>query len=91
MPKKIVSSEIEDSGFEVLAHAAKIVAAIKAALADGFQPGQDLPVGVVAAVAEFPAIVQNAQNVTKDFAEDKVLFIKGANLGAYEVIDALVK
>ncbi len=91
MPKKVVSSEVESSGYEVLQHLAKLTAVVKQALKDGFQPGQDLPALVVAAVAEFPAIVAAASTVAADAAEDKLALVKGANLGVYDVIDALVK
>jgi hypothetical protein len=89
MPKKNVEVELEDSGYQVMQGLAKIVAAVKQAMKDGFQPGQDLPAIVVAAVAELPGVVQNAQAVPADLAEDKLLVIKGVNLGAYDVAKAL--
>jgi hypothetical protein len=89
MPKKMIEVELEDSGFEVMQGLAKIVAEVKKALKDGFQPGQDLPALVIAAVAELPGIVVHAQSVPADLAEDKVLLLKGVNLGAYDVAKAL--
>lgn len=90
MGKEIVPVEVESAGYHVMLGLAKVAAAVKQSLADGFQPGQDLPAIVVAAVAELPALVQHAQGVPAAFAEDKVGLIKGVNLGAYSVVSALV-
>lgn len=91
MPKKTVQSEVESSGYDLMQGLAKVVKTIKQAVADGFQPGQDLPPVVVAAVAEMPALVAAAKDVPADAAEDKLELVKGANIGVYDVIDAATK
>jgi len=91
MAKETVSVEVEKSGYEVMVGLAKIVAAVKQSLADGFQPGQDLPVLIMAAVADLPAVLGAAVGVPGDLAEDKLAFVKGVNLGAYDIADVLLK
>lgn len=82
--KQTIQVEIENSGYEVMQHTAKIVKAIKQAVADGFQPGTDLPVAVTALIAEFPGILESVPAIKGDIAEDKMGFIKGVNLAAYD-------
>lgn len=91
MPKKQVQVEIEDSGYELQAALAKLVKASKEALKDGFQPGQDLPLIMVEAVRDFPAIVAQLPALKGDLQEDKVAFLKGLNLGAYDLVEAIVE
>jgi hypothetical protein len=90
MPKELKQVEIENSGYNIMVHMAKMYAAMKVALADGFQPGADLPVAVTALIAEMPGLLSDAGHVKADLAEDQLAFIKGANLGVYEVL-AVVK
>lgn len=90
MAKEIIPVEVEKSAYEVVEHSAKIVKAIKEAMKDGFQAGQDIPVAVSALIAEFPTIMANVPNLGADLKEDKIAFIKGANLGAYEFVDAFM-
>lgn len=87
--KKEISVSVESSGHDVMVGLAKIAKACKEALADGFQPGSDLPVIVMEAVKELPAVIAALPAIAPDLAEDKMAFIKGVNLGAYEVVDAL--
>ena len=91
MSKKSVVCEVSESSYEIIAHTAKITAAIKAALVDGFQPGQDLPVMVTSLISELPGIIAKCPDIKSDVAEDKVAFIKGANLAAYDFVDIFIK
>jgi hypothetical protein len=89
MPKEMKQVEIENSGYNVMVHVGKMYAAMKQALADGFQPGMDLPVAVTTLIQEMPGLLQDAQHVAGDLAEDKELFIKGCDLGKYEIYHAI--
>ena len=86
MPKKQIQIEVESSGYDILAHLAKIVAAVKQAGA--FTVAQ-IPTDVATLVAELPAIVSAAQSVSGDLKEDEAEFIRGAENGAWEVLHAL--
>jgi hypothetical protein len=48
---------------------AELFAAIKGNLADGFQPGQDLPVLITQAIAKLGPIVNSAQGILPAFKE----------------------
>jgi len=89
MPKKMLTVEIEDSGYELVSHSLKIAKAMKLAVADGFQPGQDIPVAIAALLAEFPAILAAIPNISPDLAESRALFLKGANIACWEITDLL--
>jgi hypothetical protein len=78
--------EIESAGYDLVSHSAKLYAAIKKA--GGFTAAA-IPLEVAAVLAEAPALVDACQHLKGDLAEDKVEFIKGANLGAYELLDAV--
>jgi hypothetical protein len=83
--KEIVSVEVEKSAHSIMQHVAKLVGAYKAAMADGWQVGQDVPALVMAVIAEGPALMSDIQAAGPAFAEDKLSFIKGINVGAYDV------
>jgi hypothetical protein len=53
---------------------AEIVKATKVALADGFQPGSDIPVIVAAAWAKLPAAVAGIEMLPAELAHDKGKF-----------------
>lgn len=91
MPKEMISIEIENSGYKLVKSFAKIGEAVKQALADGWQPGQDLPVIVTAAISELGTMAIAVPQIAPDAKEDLVGFIKGVNLGAYDIADIFVK
>jgi hypothetical protein len=91
MPKKEVSVEVESSGYELMQAFAEVSVAYKQALADGFQPGQDLPGMVTVALAKIPGILADLSAIPADIAESKVGFLKGVNLGAYDLAEGLLK
>jgi hypothetical protein len=89
--KETIQIEVQQSPHQVLSHCAKIVTACKAALADGFQAGQDLPVAITALVVELPGIIAAAPQLKPELLEDHMAFHKGVMVGAMEVVEALVK
>lgn len=86
MAKKVLSVEVESSGYDIVSHSAKLVAAVKAS--GGFSAAA-IPAEVAALVAELPGIVDAAKAASADLKEDEIEFIKGANLGAYELLAAI--
>lgn len=87
MPKKMIQVEVESSGYDVMAHLAKLVAAAKAS--GGFQASA-IPADVAALVVELPAIISAAGAVPADLAESKSEFARGIENGAWEIRAALM-
>ena len=82
-----VTVEIENSGYNLINHTNKIIAACKQALEDGFQFGSDVPPMVSALIAEFPGILADAGQIKSGLEADKLLFAKGCNLAAYNTVE----
>lgn len=78
--------EIESSGYDIVSHCAKLVAAVKAA--GGFTAAA-IPAEVGALVAELPGILSASQSAAGDLKEDKIEFFKGVNLAAYDMVAAI--
>lgn len=79
--KVAVSKELS----EVMDAVVGIVAATKEALADGFQPGADLPAVVAAAFAKLPAAVAGVESIAAELAEDRAAAFAAVNVGALEL------
>jgi len=88
MEKMKLEVEVPKEMHELMVGLAKIVKASKLALKDGFQPGQDLPAVLVAAVAELPAMVGGLDKLPEEAKEDVAGFIKAGVLGVSEVVSA---
>jgi hypothetical protein len=89
MAKKVVSVEVESSGYDLGLALAAAVKAAKAAHSSGvplpIEVGQDL----VSAVSAFAPVAGEMADVAKDLAEDKVEFLKGLNLAGYVIYDSI--
>lgn len=79
MPKKQVSVEVESSGYDIMQAVGKVVKAQKASGA-----------GLQEALADLMSVISALQSLPGDFAESKLELVKGINLGAYDVAEALV-
>lgn len=75
--------------FSSLDSAAKLLTAVKKALADGWQPGQDIPAVIGEAVRDIGTIVSNLGDVTTEAGGDKVEFYNAIGLGVGEILGAL--
>jgi len=88
MPKKSVNVEIESSGYDLGQALAVAVKAAKVAKASGapvpVQVGEDL----MAAVSAFSPVASEISQIGADVKEDKIEFIKGLNLAAYDIAEA---
>lgn len=80
MPMQDYSVKAESSVKEVCAHLGKLVAAVKAG---------DVAGDIAALVAELPALIAAVPQLAPDFAESKIGFVKGANLGVYDILESL--
>lgn len=90
MAKIQVTVEVSKETQEVLAALVEIVKASKQALADGFQPGADLPAIVAAAWAKLPEAISGLDQVPAEFAEDKAALVRTVLLGGSDLVDALL-
>ncbi len=85
MSKVTVSVEVSKSADAIGRGLVDIVRAAKAALADGWQPGQDVPSVLMTSAKDMLSIVSALGQVPADVAEDKVAFLQGMELHAAEV------
>lgn len=69
MEKMKVEVEVSKEAFELGQSLVGIVKAAKQALADGFQPGADLPVILISAVAELPKGIEGVQKLGEESKE----------------------
>ena len=67
MEKLTVSVEVSKEAYEFGVGLVNIGKSIKTALADGWQPGQDLPVIVLTAVAELPKMIEGMEDIEDEF------------------------
>lgn len=86
MAKIVKQVEVSKEFSELLDALVAIAAATKAALADGFQPGQDIPVVVAAAWAKLPEAVAGIDKIGAEIALEKVAALKAASLAADDLV-----
>lgn len=70
MEKVSVTLECAKDAREVVVAIENMVQVTAAVLADGFQPGADLPVIVMSAVGELAKAIDGYQNIVPGFSED---------------------
>lgn len=78
--------KVEQGVSDLFTQVAALIGAVKAA--GPFGAGA-IPADVAAVVAELPKIVSDVQMIPGELADSKMLCIKSANLGAYEVLEAV--
>lgn len=89
MAKMIVTTEVSKETYEMGMALAKMVEAIKDALADGWQPGQDLPVLITAVIGNIAQIAQGVAAAPAEQKEDQDAFLGAIALALKEVAAAL--
>ena len=70
MSKVEVTSEVSKELYELVDALGQMALAVKAALADGWQVGTDLPVLVAAAMSTLGPAVEGVDKITDEVAED---------------------
>ena len=83
--------EVSKETYEVGECAAKLVAAVKTALADGWQPGMDIPAIAFAAMNELGTAVKGADKIDDEYAENKSAFFNAVSLGFSGALGGLLK
>jgi len=86
MAKITKTVEMSKEMNELLVGVADVVGAVKQAMADGWQPGQDLPVIVMSAIAILPPAIQGVDQIKGEFAEDKAAFVAACSDGVGAII-----
>lgn len=89
--KQSVSVEVSKEAHELGVGLVEVVKAVKLALADGFQPGADLPAIVVAAVAKLPPAIEGLDKLGGELAEDPVAFVRAFALSGSDIASLFVK
>lgn len=75
--------------FNSLDAAAKLLTAVRKALADGWQPTQDIPAVLGEAVRDVGGIISNLGDVSAEANGDKVEFYNAVGAGVGEILGAL--
>ena len=91
MSKVSKTVEVSKSADDLGGGLYNILAAAQKALADGWQPGSDVPAIVVAAAGEIMSMVSAAPGVLTDLAEDKMAFVRGITLRCEDMVGLFVK
>lgn len=89
MAKQDVSVSVEKSGMDIIQHVGQIVKAVKAAHASGANLALALPLDITALIAALPPMIADAQAIGAELKEDQLAFIKGCNIGVYDLIEAI--
>lgn len=89
--KKIkVETEVAEATFELGKGIDNFVGAVKDALADGWQPTQDLPAIITSAVKDLVPVIGNVDSVSND-TKDVQAFANGLYLGLGQTAFRFVK
>jgi len=86
-----VQVPVSKAAHEVASLLSSLVVETKKALDDGFQPGSDLPVVVLALVTKLPAAVADFSQLGPEFKQDPEQFLNAFLIEASKIVGALVK
>jgi len=86
--KVSVEIEVSKEAYELGSGAARFIKAVKDALADGWETGQDLPLVVSALFAEMAAI-EGVDQLDDEYKEDPAAFAKAVMLGLSDIYGAV--
>lgn len=86
-----VSVKVTKEAYELSVGLKKFVLDVKQALSDGWQPGQDLPVVMQAAVMDLVPAVQGLESLGAEQKEDLEAFVTALSLPMKELAFSLLK
>lgn len=81
--------EVPKETDEIFQAVVGIVKATKKALADGFQPGADIPAIVAEAWADLPVAIQGIDQVPGELAASKAALIRSAGCAVGDLVEAV--
>lgn len=84
-----VKSQVPKEAYELAQGLVEIAKAVNAALADGFQPGHDIPKIIMDAIAILPPALQGYDRLDDEMKADGIAFAKAFNLAGYDLLEAL--
>jgi hypothetical protein len=85
MATKMVQVEVSEKGYDLGIALKNIVAAAKQACDDGFQPGQDVPAILSAAVANLLPVMNNIKEIANEPIENPEAFTKALSIPVTEI------
>lgn len=85
-----VSVAVSKEAYELGQGLVKFASALKGALANGFQPGQDIPVVVAAAITELIPAMDGVQLLSDEVKQDPVAFASAFALSAKDLVKVFV-
>lgn len=91
MSKITVQVEVEEKSYEVAEALKSLIKSAKEALADGFQPGTDIPVVVAANFTKLLKAISDVSALPGESAEDPEAFMKAFGLAGLEVAGLFLK
>lgn len=91
MAKKTVTTEVSKEAHELAEGLKETALAVRAALKDGWQTGQDVPVLVTAALAHLAPALQGVEQLKDEAKEDPAALAKAIALPVAELVSELLK
>jgi hypothetical protein len=85
-----VTSKVSKESYELGQGIVKFASAIKSALSDGWQPGQDIPLILTAAMTDLVPSFQGVDAVGTEFEEHRSAFLKAWALCGVEIADVFL-
>lgn len=89
--KKTISVDVSDKSYDLTQHLCDYIKALKSALADGWQPGTDIPAILQATIAEGYGVIQDVPQLGNEKDEDAVAFAKALAIGGVDIGFAAVR
>jgi len=89
MATKDVTVAVSKESYELGEGMANFIGAMKAALADGFQVGEDIPLLVSAAVTNLVPAVDGITDIGAEWTEDRAAFMRAWALTGALVLEKL--
>lgn len=91
MSKITVSVEVEEKSYQVAEAIKGLIKSTKDALADGFQPGQDIPAIIGQNLSGLLVAVSDLSSLPGEAAEDTEAFMKAWGLAGLELAGLFLK
>lgn len=85
MSVKPITVNVSEKAYDLTQHLSSYVGALKNALDDGWQPGQDIPVIVQNTIKEGLAVMQDLPQLGNEAAENKMAFAKALANGSVDI------
>lgn len=85
MAKLTVEVEVSKEAYELMDGIKKVVESVKKALADGWQPGQDVPTILMESLTALVPAVAGAESIGSEAKEELEAFVTGLGIKSKEI------